>query len=45
MVLLVASIEEQEPVALFDVDTTEQNLKATSAALVATARLSMTPSH
>ncbi len=42
---MVASIEEQEPVALFDVETTEKNLKPTSAALVATARTSMMPSH
>ena len=42
---MVASLEEEELVALFDVETTEQNMKPTSAALVATARLSMTPSH
>ena len=45
MVLLVASMEEEEPVALFDVQAREQNnLKPTSAAQVATG-LSMTPSH
>ena len=41
---MVASMEEQEPVALFDIETTEQNQKPTSAAQVATG-LSMTPSH